>query len=577
MATGIQVLHIEKRISIASGLNRHITRQQFVSEGGVRTVEVWVPDNADPNRTAGNVELISRERVDSEGRKFELTLQQAVDLRIREAGVKPRKGQSTCLEMIFSGSRDVMTAMSREELLHWADDTLSWAQETWGKDNIVSASLHVDEMTPHIHMIVVPIVTGESRRTRLHKQQNNSSRTYKIDHDKLRLCVNEVYTQGKLYEYHDSYAERVSMKYGLSRGVKAEPGSKKKHTNSIEYNRMLAAQAAEQKALIASIQSDYSDKKKDLSALKDRIKSQKEILESNKAVLERQQSVYDSRQRQISEQGRQIAENNSIIEDQEGKISSMSQIALESTKAEIEAQLAELETLKGQKIQLEQKLVHLSAELEVQKATLDQVTRQLQAKANLDDVPKKGLLGYKTEDVDAFITRVSIATLKQEMNKIRPDISRVNSRYYDDVVRLQKIENAYNRLKNSPELLQERLGELRDEANKKYVRATIEYVLKEKVSSVLSYTIRETSDGNEIFATFRLSNEPTVYAVHITPSENFYLTDDPRVTSLKKAHELSGESIWWDKGCIPEIRQQRELERAAKAGESESRGRGMRR
>ena len=197
-------MHIEKRISIASGLNRHITRQQFVSEGGVRTVEVWVPDNADPNRTAGNVELISRERVDSEGRKFELTLQQAVDLRIREAGVKPRKGQSTCLEMIFSGSRDVMTAMSREELLHWADDTLSWAQETWGKDNIVSASLHVDEMTPHIHMIVVPIVTGESRRTRLHKQQNNSSRTYKIDHDKLRLCVNEVYTQGKLYEYQDS-------------------------------------------------------------------------------------------------------------------------------------------------------------------------------------------------------------------------------------------------------------------------------------------------------------------------------------------------------------------------------------
>lgn len=220
MATGIQVLHIEKRISIASGLNRHITRQQFVSEGGVRTVEVWVPDNADPNRTAGNVELVSRERVNSEGRKFELTLQQAVDLRIREAGIKPRKGQSTCMEMIFSGSRDVMTAMSREELLRWADDTLTWAQETWGKDNVVSASLHVDEMTPHIHMIVVPIVTGQSRRTKHHNQQNNPSRTYNIDHNKLRLCVNEVYTQGKLYGYHDSYAEKVSMKYGLSRGVK---------------------------------------------------------------------------------------------------------------------------------------------------------------------------------------------------------------------------------------------------------------------------------------------------------------------------------------------------------------------
>lgn len=577
MATGIQVLHIEKRISIASGLNRHITRKQFVNKDGVRTVEVWVPDNADPSRTAGNVELISRKRIDSKGRKFELTLQQAVDLRIREAGVKPRKGQSTCMEMIFSGSRDVMTAMSREELLRWADDTLTWAQETWGKDNVVSASLHVDEMTPHIHMIVVPIVTGESRRTRLHKQQNNSSRTYKIDHDKLRLCVNEVYTQGKLYEYHDSYAERVSMKYGLSRGVKAEPGSKKKHTNSIEYNRMLAAQAAEQKALIASIQSDYSDREKDLHALQGKIKFQEEKIASNRTVLEKQKEVFDSRNLQISKQGRQIAENNSIIENQEEQISSMSQIALESTKAEIEAQLSELETLKGQKVQLEQKLIHLSAEIEAQKASLEQLTKQLRAKANLDEIPKKGILGYKTEDVDSFITRVGIATLKQEMNKIRPDMSHVDSRYYEEVVRLQKIENEYNKLKNSPKLLQKRLEELQDKANKKYVQTTIEYVLKEKISSVLSCTIKETPDGNDIFATFRLSNGPTVYAAHITPSENLYLTDDSRVTSLQKAHELSGERIWWDKGCIPEIRQQRELERAAKASLSESRGRGMRR
>lgn len=560
MATGIQVLHIEKRISIASGLNRHITRKQFVSEGGVRTVEVWVPDNADPNRTAGNVELISRERVDSEGRKFELTLQQAVDLRIHEAGVKPRKGQSTCLEIIFSGSRDVMTAMSRKELLHWANDTLSWAQETWGKDNVVSASLHVDEMTPHIHMVVVPIVTGQSRRTKHHNQQNSSSRTYNIDHNKLRLCVNEVYTQGKLYEYHDSYAEKVSMKYDLSRGVKAEPGSKKKHTNSIEYNRMLAAQAAEQKDLIASIQSDYTDKKNDLSVLQGTIKDQEDIIEKNISILERQKSVYNS-------QRQQIAENKSIIKEQEGKISSMSQIALESTKTEIKALLSKLETLKGQKVQLEQVLIHRNAEYEAQKASMKQLTKQLQAQANLDKIPKKGILGYKTEDVDSFIMSVDIATLKQEMNKILPDMSHVNSRYYNEVIRLQKIEKEYNSLKNSPELLQGRLEELQDEVNKKFVQATIEYVLKEKITSVISCTITKTPKGNDIFATFKKLNQPTVYAAQITPSENFYLTDDPRVTSLQKAHELSGERIWWDKGCISKILQQRELERGVKAAE----------
>ena len=256
MATSIQVIHIEKRESIPSGLNRHITRQQFVTEGDTRKVEVWVPDNADPKKTKGNIELISRETENEDGITYEMTLQQAVDKRIREADIRPRIGQVTSLEMIFSGSHDRMAAMSRKELKNWADDTVKWAKETWGEENVVSASLHVDEKTPHIHMIVVPIVTGQSRRTSYQQNKGKSKKQYKIDHTKSRLCVNEVYTTGKLYAYHDSYAKEVSSKYGMERGVKAEPGSKKKHTNSIEYNRMLAAQAAEQQALVAELTAD---------------------------------------------------------------------------------------------------------------------------------------------------------------------------------------------------------------------------------------------------------------------------------------------------------------------------------
>lgn len=543
-----QVLHIEKRRSIAFGLNRHITRQQFIGEGGESKAIVWTPDNSDPTRTADNVELILREGVDADGKTIELTIQQAVDRRLREAGVKPRSNQHTCMEIIFSGSRDAMTGMSRQKLLAWADDTLAWAKNTWGEDNVVSATLHVDETTPHIHAVVVPILTGQSKSTQRHKKQKPTSRTNNIKHDKLRLCMNEVYTPALLYQYHDSYSEEVGNKYHLNRGLMAAPGSKKKHTSSIEYNRMLAAQAAEQKALIASMQKELSD-------LQTQIKSQEKVVKNNETLLKQQQQ--------------QIADNEWILQDQKAKISAMSQIANESAKAELEELLSKLKTLKEQKIQLEHNLVHLSAEVEVQKASLEQISRQLHVKVNLDNVPKKkGLRGYKPEEVDSFIESVGLATLKQEMNKILPNISRANSIYHDDVVRLQKMEKEYNMLRNSPELLEERLGELRDEANRKSVQATIEYVLERKVSSVLSCTIRETPDGNEIFATFRYQNKPTVYAVHITPSENFFLTDDSRVTNLTKAKELSGEPIWWDKGRIPEIKQQRE---------QESRGRGMRR
>lgn len=144
-------------------------------------------------------------------------------------------------------------------------------------------------------MVVVPIVTGESRRTRCQKQQNKSCRTYNIDHNRLRLCVNEVFTQVQLYQYHDNYAKCVSQKYGLSRGVRAEPGSKKKHMDSIEYNRMLAVQIQEKQQLIEALQSDYSEKLDADKKLQKRISVQSNQIEKNKAALEGQQGGFLNR------------------------------------------------------------------------------------------------------------------------------------------------------------------------------------------------------------------------------------------------------------------------------------------
>ncbi|WP_435522041.1 plasmid recombination protein [Coprobacter tertius] len=37
-------------------------------------------------------------------------------------------------------------------------------QNTFGKENVVSTVLHLDEKTSHIHETVVPIVSGEGRK-----------------------------------------------------------------------------------------------------------------------------------------------------------------------------------------------------------------------------------------------------------------------------------------------------------------------------------------------------------------------------------------------------------------------------
>lgn len=377
-----QVFHMEPRITIAGGLNRHITRKEFVSEDGKNTVQTWVPKNADPAKTANNVELISRKYTDSAGKTYELTLQQAVDKRLREAGIKRRKGQASCLEIIFTGSHDRMVAMSRKELMKWSSDILKWAKKQWGEENVVSASLHVDERTPHIHMIVVPIVTGQSRRTKFQQEHKKSTKTYKINHNKLRLCKNEVYTKAKLYEYHDSLFQEVNKTYGLERGEFALPGSKKKHQDSIDYNRQLAEEAAERRSLLAEIQADYDEIQGDIQELQtqkdtlsskvkkeqekfdaaeaktkeaeeeaekaeERLASQKKIIAQNAGIINKQVSDFNARKEELEQTKTDIAANEETISVQNDDITANQQYLkeLKSIKDEISKRKEELRSL----------------------------------------------------------------------------------------------------------------------------------------------------------------------------------------------------------------------------------------
>ena len=208
-----------------------------------RVVTVFTPNNAKKELTHLNKEYMSRKYKGKEGYNKTYTIQQMINKRIEECGIKVRKGQSRSLEVIFGGSPEILNGLTPQQVDQWAKDTIEWAKNEWGAENVLYAALHMDESTPHLHVIVVPIVKGQSRRSANKAAQDSKKgikrNNYNKDPDKLRLSANDVFTKTKLYGYHTSYAKTVGKKYGLQRGVKAEPGSVKKHQSSIEYNRAL--------------------------------------------------------------------------------------------------------------------------------------------------------------------------------------------------------------------------------------------------------------------------------------------------------------------------------------------------
>ena len=224
-----------------------------------------IPKNADSTRTHLNRELV--EFPDGVTDRTE-----AIRHRIRTAGIKRKitPDQVRAIRIVLSGTHeDMMKIQDEGRLDEWCDDNLQWLHRTFGKENTVSAVLHMDEHTPHIHATVVPIVTGERRKAK--KKQTEGKRSYRKKANTVRLCADDVLTREKLVAYHDSYAKAMA-KYGLQRGVR---GSEARHTTTAQYYRDLKRQTGKLEANVQQLQTEQRQAEQQLNEVKQEIKSEK--------------------------------------------------------------------------------------------------------------------------------------------------------------------------------------------------------------------------------------------------------------------------------------------------------------
>ena len=223
------------------------------------------PKNADSTRTHLNRELVQFPNgvADRTG---------AISHRIRTAGIRRKitPDQVRAIRIVLSGTHENMIKVQDEgRLSEWCDDNLQWLHRTFGRENTVSAVLHMDEHTPHIHATVVPIVTGERRKAK--RKQTEGRRTYRKKANAVRLCADDLLTREKLVTYHDSYAAAMA-KYGLQRGVR---GSVARHTTTAQYYRDLKRQTGELEANVRQLQTKQLQAERQLDEVRKEVKSEK--------------------------------------------------------------------------------------------------------------------------------------------------------------------------------------------------------------------------------------------------------------------------------------------------------------
>ncbi len=127
-------------------------------------------------------------------------------------------------EMIFTATHDFFNDMDEEEIKEWADTCMEFVYEDIGysKEQVLHATVHMDEKTPHLHCVVVPLVKKFDKRSNMEKW----------------TISKKYYMKDKLYlsELQDKYHERlISKGYELERGIK---GSDVEHINIKDYKKI---------------------------------------------------------------------------------------------------------------------------------------------------------------------------------------------------------------------------------------------------------------------------------------------------------------------------------------------------
>lgn len=136
-------------------------------------------------------------------------------------------------EMVFTSDNEFFDGLNRNDIKKWAEKSLDFVTKDLGieRRNILHAIVHMDEKTPHLNVVAVPLVKTYN------KKQNKD----------VWSISRRQYINGKsqLSKAQDIYNQRMNEGgYELDRGKK---GSSKEHTTKAQYIDKLLSENKELK------------------------------------------------------------------------------------------------------------------------------------------------------------------------------------------------------------------------------------------------------------------------------------------------------------------------------------------
>ena len=207
----------------------------------------------DSSRTRNNYHIVKRNESYTE----------YIKKRLAQENKRPRKDAVLMCSFVIGSDGTFFDQLSETQQEDFFTDATMYFAQTYGTENIISAVVHKDETTPHLHLNLIPLTNG-------------------------RLCAKNLYCPKALRELQDNLPKALEAKWHLKRG---ESGSQAVHLSTAEFKAKKIVEQAESQAeeITADARAENEDLKEVNADMTKRL--DKTLQEINDATTERDKLI----------------------------------------------------------------------------------------------------------------------------------------------------------------------------------------------------------------------------------------------------------------------------------------------
>lgn len=135
---------------------------------------------------------------------------QDIRAEIERAGARTRSNSVIALDTLYTASPTFFEGKTQKQTEDFFRDCLQFHQRQFG--HIISAVIHYDETTPHLHVVSVPLTADG------------------------RLSAREIVgNKQNMSRMQDDFFEQIGRSYGLERGTRSDGQEKRQHISAQEH------------------------------------------------------------------------------------------------------------------------------------------------------------------------------------------------------------------------------------------------------------------------------------------------------------------------------------------------------